>query len=77
MCARSFKPEFLADLVGRPLTWAGNGARFATRGEAINYSLHLFDACPKIHQTRVTESNDPVTHAWQGGAAVRVTQDDA
>ena len=48
--------------------WIGNGLRFATAGEAINYAIELqgrwmgCKAGPK--NRRATESDDPVTHSW-------------
>jgi len=61
----SFKPEVIADSSGQ---WAGSGLRFATRREALDNVHALALRWHSVRDTRVIETNDPVTHAWIDGA---------
>ena len=60
MTTTSWKPEVIADGSG---TWAGNTVRTATREEAENYVLDLACRWTAVRETRVVESDDPVTAA--------------
>jgi hypothetical protein len=61
----SFIPEIKG--VGEN-SWVGNGLRFATAGEAINYAIDLQNrwmGCKAgAENRRAVESDDPVTHRW-------------
>jgi hypothetical protein len=57
----SFKPEVIADSSGK---WYGNGLRFATREEAEAQVSGLAWRWTSVRDTRVVESDDPVTHRW-------------
>jgi hypothetical protein len=60
----SYKTEVLADSSGK---WAGNGLRFATEQEAKDYVADLYSRWTAVRETRVVESDDPVSHEWRGG----------
>lgn len=60
----SFKPEVIADSSGE---WCGNALRFATRDEAERYVIDLSYRWTAVRDTRVIESDDPVTHAIVDG----------
>ena len=51
-------------------TWTGNGLRFATAGEAINWCIELqsrWMGCkPGPENRRAVESSDRVTHRYDG-----------
>ena len=55
-------------------TWTGNGLRFRTAGEAINYCIDLqgrWMGCKAGSENRrAFESNDKATHVWLNGKAV-------
>jgi hypothetical protein len=61
--ARSYKPEVIADSSG---TWSGNALRFATRDEAETYVRDLAAAWTLVIDTRVVESDDPVSAKING-----------
>lgn len=54
----SYKPEVVADPSG---AWCGNALRFATEAEAKTYVADLARRWVLVTDTRVTESDDPVT----------------
>ena len=54
----SWKPEVIADSSGK---WAGNALRFATKEEAEKYVKDLMYRWTLVTDTRVIESDDPVT----------------
>lgn len=54
----SWKPEVIADGSGQ---WVGNGLRFATKEQAEVYVLDLALRWTAVRDTRVVESNDPVS----------------
>ena len=54
----SWKAEVIADDSGQ---WAGNALRFATEAEAKAYVADLEQRWTAVRETRVVESNDPVT----------------
>jgi hypothetical protein len=54
----SYKPEVIADNSG---TWAGNTLRFATEEEAKTYAYDLALRWTAVRDTRVIESEEPVT----------------
>jgi hypothetical protein len=60
----SYKPEVIADGYGK---WAGNSLRFATREEAELNVAALADRWFAVRETRVVESDDPVSHRWVDG----------
>ena len=49
-------------------SWSGNGLRFATAGEAINYCIDLqnrwWGCKPGPENRRAFESDETVTHRW-------------
>lgn len=55
-------------------TWVGNGLRFATAGEAINYARDLqgrWMGCKGgAENRRAFETSDPITHRWVHGKGV-------
>jgi hypothetical protein len=59
--AMSYKVEVIADSSGK---WAGNQLRFATRKEAEAYGSDLAMRWTLVRETRVVESDEPVTHAF-------------
>lgn len=63
----SFKPEVQVN--GRP-EWAGNALRFATREEAEANVRDLMMRWLSVTDTRVVESDDPVTHQWIPGSGL-------
>lgn len=60
----SFKPEVRT---GTDPTFYGNALRFATREEAEANVRALEQRWLAVTETRVVESDDPVTHAWVDG----------
>lgn len=58
----SFKAEVIADSSG---TWAGNALRFETRMEAQVYVADLERRWTLVRDTRVVQSDDPVSHQLQ------------
>jgi len=65
----SYKAEVIADSTG---TWVGNGLRFATPEEAQGYVIDLMMRWTSVKDTRVVESDEPVTHRWVDGKAEKV-----
>ena len=59
---KSFKPE--VQTVGGGDAWSGNSLRFATREEAEANVSDLYGRWLAVTDTRVVESDDPVTHRW-------------
>ena len=55
---KSYKPEVIADSTGK---WSGNLLRFATREEAVRYVDDLAMRWTLVTDTRIVESDDPVT----------------
>lgn len=60
----SFKPEVRT---GTDPAFYGNALRFATREEAEANVRALEQRWLAVTETRVVESDDPVTHAWVDG----------
>ena len=56
---KSWKAEVVADSSGE---FCGNGLRFATKREAEVYVDDLMMRWTAVRDTRVVESDDPVTH---------------
>jgi len=54
----SFAAEVIADASGK---WAGNAIRFGTAMEAEQYVADLKNRWFSVTQTRVIESDDPIT----------------
>jgi len=69
----SYKPEVLTADPGA--TWTGNALRFATREEALAYASDLFGRWTSVRETRVVESDEPVTYAWVNGSLKAVKQE--
>ena len=65
----SFKPEVIADGSGK---FCGSSVRFATKHEAEIYVTDLMGRWTAVRDTRVVESDDPVTHAIVDGELRRV-----
>jgi len=65
----SWKPEVIADSSGK---WAGNGLRFATKEEAEGNVKALASRWFLVTDTRVVESDDPVTDKWVNGRLEQV-----
>lgn len=57
----SWKPEVIADSSGK---WTGNTCRFATEDEAKKYVADLKGRWFLVTDTRVVESDDPVSAKW-------------
>jgi hypothetical protein len=57
----SFKPEVIADGTGK---WCGNALRFATRQEAEDNVCDLMMRWFAVRETRVVESDEPVSHTY-------------
>jgi hypothetical protein len=57
----SWKAEVIADNSGK---FVGNALRFATENEAKGYAADLFSRWTSVRETRVVESEDPVTDTW-------------
>jgi hypothetical protein len=55
---KSFKPEVIADSSGE---WTGNALRFATKEEAEAWVRDLSMRWTLVRETRVVETDDPVT----------------
>ena len=67
---KSYKPEVIADGSGK---WSSNALRFATRGEAAEYVWNLKSRWTLVTQTRVVESDDPVTAEWTSAGTKHLT----
>ncbi len=65
----SFKPEVIADHTGK---FFGNGLRFATHNEAQVYVADLALRWTAVRDTRVVESDDPVTHRMVAGRVLNL-----
>ena len=65
----SFKAEVIADSSGK---FAGNALRFATREEAEIYVADLARRWLLVTDTRVVESDDPVTDEIVDGVMRKV-----
>lgn len=65
----SYKAEVIADSSGK---WASNTLRFATQQEAEEYVRDLEARWFLVTDTRVVESDDPVTYKFENGRAVAV-----
>ena len=65
----SYKSEVIADSSGK---WAGNALRFATRKEAEVYVADLARRWLLVTDTRVIESDDPVTDEIVDGQTRKV-----
>ena len=57
----SFKPEVTTN---NGIEWAGNATRFATEAEAQDYVMDLRMRWTSVRDTRVVETDDPVTCTW-------------
>jgi hypothetical protein len=64
----SWKTEVIADNSGK---WCGNGLRFATEKAATEYVNDLALRWTAVRETRVVQSDEPVTE-FEGGMKVRV-----
>jgi hypothetical protein len=60
----SYAAEVIADSSGK---WVGNKLRFATAPEADAYVKHLAFRWTSVTDTRVVESDEPVTDRWVDG----------
>ena len=69
----SWKAEVL---VGGDVKWYDNGLRFADKLEATAYVNDLADRWTSVRDTRTTETEDPVTHQWTLGRALRIEEAD-
>jgi hypothetical protein len=54
----SYKAEVIADNSGE---WVGNGLRFESHAQALAYVRELACRWTAVRETRVVESDDPVT----------------
>ena len=54
----SYKAEVIADSSGK---WVSNALRFATEAQAQSYVKYLAYRWTAVRETRVVESDDPVT----------------
>lgn len=68
----SFKGEVIADSSGK---WSGNGMSFATREEAQTYVEDLAMRWTAVRETRVVESDEPVSYEIRGGKVVEVKEE--
>jgi hypothetical protein len=59
--AMSFRPEVRTSSIE---DWKGNACRFATRKEAEDYVWDLSLRWTSVQDTRVVESDDPVSCDW-------------
>lgn len=66
----SYAAEVIADDSG---TWAGNALRFATEDEAKLYVADLASRWTLVRETRVVESNDPISYRIEHGKLVRIS----
>lgn len=66
----SWSPEVVADSSGK---WSGNALRFASESEARAYVKDLEWRWTSVRDTRVVESDDPVSHRWNGRSAETVS----
>jgi hypothetical protein len=62
----SYKPEVVADSSGK---WTSNAVRFASETEAQIYVIDLSMRWSSVRDTRVVESDDPVTYEFVDGRA--------
>ena len=60
--ASSFAPEVRT---GNDPKFYGSALRFATEMEARGNVDHLAGRWLAVTETRVVETNDPITHAWE------------
>lgn len=58
---RSFAAEVIADSSGK---YYSNSLRFASKQEATNYVIDLMYRWTAVRDTRVVETNDPVSHTY-------------
>lgn len=65
----SWKPEVTT---GNDPKFYGNSLRFATREEALKSAEALMFRWWAVKDYRATESDDPVTHAYQDGELKRL-----
>jgi hypothetical protein len=66
----SWKPEVQTDSTGQ---WYGNALRFATREEAEANVRDLCNRWFSVIATRVTESDDSVSHRYVDGQLIWLT----
>lgn len=66
----SWKPEVQTDDTGK---WYGNALRFATRQEAEANVSELAFRWLAVRDTRVIESDDPVTYRFVDGQLASLT----
>ena len=66
---KSWKAEVVADSSGE---FCGNALRFATKAEAEEYVQDLMWRWTSVRDTRVVESDDPVSYKMNGGEAQRI-----
>jgi hypothetical protein len=62
----SWKPE--VQTAGDGDRWSGNALRFATKAEAERYVFDLAMRWTAVADTRVVQSDDPVTHEIPEGS---------
>ena len=67
----SYKAEVIADSTGK---WCGNGLRFPTWSQAFSYGEDLGTRWTAVTEMRAVESDDPVTHTWDGNRAVALEE---
>jgi hypothetical protein len=60
----SWAPEVIADSSGK---WSRNQLRFATKAEAEANVFALMMRWTSVTETRVVETDDPVTASWVDG----------
>lgn len=65
--SKSYAPQVQVN--GRP-EWAGNALRFATVQEAEANVHDLMMRWLSVTDTRVVETDDPVTHQWLPGSGL-------
>jgi len=66
---KSYSPEVIADSTGK---WSGNALRFATRAEAEIWVKDLSYRWMAVIDTRVVETDDPVTYSLADGVLTEV-----
>jgi len=66
--ARNWTAEVIAESNGK---WTGNKLVFATKTEALDYAADLFGRWTSVRETRVVETDKPVSAAWIIGQGVK------
>jgi hypothetical protein len=65
----SFTTEVRTDILA---TWIGNGLRFAAREEAEAHALHLKKGALSVRDSRIVETDDPVSHRFIDGKLIPI-----